>query len=361
MTVTVTTEPTYVLPGKTCEVTAACSVGNFVRMVLTSAPEASEYSRRVRAENRSELQLWTEESGQKHKFTFDVPGTYVFAAREYTKGGVYYGGGYSGDPLGAATETYVASTTVNVNVGQRMTAPITVGRDTGTLTLYVWGSTIRPTTIPTHGEVSPRIDGQTERMKTAAASGAVVATLTALDNVACATAAPSLATALNDLIAKWNAHIAKVTGSPATHTVADISNAIPASYSGASTPDALRETVTFIASRMRRHYTNDTGTGVGTALYHSAADWDNLPQFTGVGDTLSASLALASLWRSYEAHRVDSVHGSSDATNTLNALAPLYAVYSTVMGVLASDNPTAPTTDNAGATLLAHRAGLTRA
>lgn len=363
MTVTSVTEPTYVMPGRACEVTLSASVGNYVRLVLTSAPEASSWAKRLRDENLSEVQLWAIQSGQKHKFTFDVPGTYVCTAREYTRGGVSFGGDYLGDPDGDPTETAVGTTAITFAVGQRMTATMQIGRDSGTLVLWVWSTTVRPTTVPVHGEVSPRIDGDTPRMRIAAQDSSVLTALAAMGNVGCTTVAGGLHLPANDIIAKFNAHIQVTTsGSGVVHSDADTFNTIDLDYRGARNAVALTETVSRISGKMRAHYLNDSGTGTATAGFHAYADWDNLPMLTGAGDALSASLALASLWHSFEEHRADTgVHGRADGVNALTALAPLYAVYQKVIAVLQSDNPTAPATDNAGAVLLTNRAGLVKA
>jgi hypothetical protein len=362
MTVTASMAPAYPLPGKPVEVTCTCSVGNWVRVALTSGPEASTYQKQIYDNNLSELQLWVADAGEPHRFTFDVPGVYTCTAREYTKGGVGFGGDYAGDPAGYASETAIGSNTVTFTVGQRMSADIRYRAERGSLVLYVWNSTIRATTVPEHGERSPRFDGSTPLMKTAASTTPVTSALNALDGVACSVAAGSMGTALDNVMTKFNSHIT-ATGTGAIHANPDTSNSVAASYFGATTPDAMRDTVQRFGAVMRQHFTNDagTGSGVGSGSYHAVADWDNLPLLSGVSDVLSASLALASLWHSYEAHRVDTtVHGAADNTNTSSALPPLYAAYAAILGVLHSDNPTAPAVDNPGATLLVHRAGLAK-
>jgi hypothetical protein len=111
----------------------------------------------------------------------------------------------------------------------------------------------------------------------------------------------------------------------------------------------------------RKHFTNDNGTGAGTASFHTLGDWDNLPALNGAADTLTAGIALASIWHAYEQHRSDTgVHTTTDTANSLTSLPPLLEVWRSVISVLKSDNPTAPNTDNPGATLLIARAGLVK-
>lgn len=359
MAVSITTEPTYIIPGRAAEIIASCSVGNWVDVVLTSAPSGSKWQKRLDEDDAAEIQLWSIQSGKKHTFTFDVPGRYACTLREITKSGVNFKGGYAGDPDGYQTETVVGTTSYSFVVGQRLTGTIRLGNESGTLNLFVWDSTIRATTVPIHGEVTPRIDTTTEKMKVAAASTTVTTALSALDGVAASTAVSSLDTVANDIRSKFNAHIANAT----PHSAADSDNSISADYVGGSNATGLSETIREINAKMRYHFTNDAaGTGVGTGSYHTTGDWDNLPAVTGANDALTSGIALASLWHSYETHRADTgVHSSADVTNTLTALPKLLDVWRTVISVVTSDNPTAPTTDNPGAVTLVHRAGLVKA
>lgn len=357
MAVTLTTEPIYVLPGRKCQVTCATTIGNFVRVSLTAAPEASTWTKRLRDEDRSEIQLWAADEGEKHEFTFDVAGAYSLTLREYTKGGVTFGGDYAEDPSGYQSETAIGETTTTINVAQKMTAPLRFGAEQATLTLYVHNAGVIETTVPEHGERTPRLDSSSPRLATAVRSSAVEAALVALGGVAVTTAAPSLGTVADNFVTTWNAHCADTD----IHVAADTDNIINTDYAGATTADALRETVQHISSKVRAHYTNDAGTGVATGNYHSRGDWNHLPLISGVGDVLSASLALVSLWHSFEQHRQDTDIHADTGTNALNTLAPLYSVYQKVVDIMQTDTPTAPTVDNPGATLLVHRAGLTKA
>jgi hypothetical protein len=362
MTVSVATSPTLILPGRPVDVTCAATIGNWVRIVLTAAPEGSEWQKKIHDEDRTELPLWAADVGVAHRITFDVPGVYTCTAREYTKGGVGFGGDHLDDPDSYPSETAIGSNAVTFTVGQKMTAEVRLPpAESGTLSLYVWDSTIRATTVPIHGERTPRFDGATPKMKTAEGSTAMAAALTALDGSTCTAAAGALDVVGDDLMTQFNAHIA---GTGSVHLLTDSDNTIAAAYFGASTPEALRSTIQHFAMKMRCHFTDDAGggLGVGTAGYHGAGDWDDLPLLAGVSDVLSASLALASLWHSYESHRVNTtVHTAADSTNTSSALPPLYAVYQAAIAAVQSGNPTAPAVDNPGATLLVHRAGLKRA
>lgn len=359
MAVTISTEPTYILPGQEAQITATASVGNWVSVLLTSAPTASKYQKQLDEEDASEKQLWAAQSGKKHDFTFDVAGRYVCTLREITKAGVNFGGGYAGDPDGWQTETVVGETSYSFVVGQAMTGEIRVGSESGTLKLYVWDSTIRATTVPSHGEVTPRIDANTEKMKIAVSSTGVVSALSALDGVAATTAITSLDNSLDSIISNFNGHRTQA----GVHSANDTDNAIDTDYAGASNTGGVIETFTRTVSKLRYHFTNDAaGTGVGTGAYHSAGDWNNLPAVTGASDTLTAGIGIAALWHAYESHRVNAtIHSAADTTNSCADLPPLLDVWRNVIAVVTNESPTAPSTDNPGAVVLVHRAGLTKA
>lgn len=358
MSVTITTEPTYIIPGKPTQVIATASDGNWVDVVLTAAPKASALAKRLEDEERSELQLWSSQTGIKHEFTFDVAGRYVCTVREITKSGVTFHGGYSNDPDGLRTETIFGTESYSFVVGQKLTASLAIGRESGTLALYVWDSTIRATTVPIHGEKTPRVDATSEKMKIASESSTVTTALAALDGVAATTAVGSFATVGSDIIATFNSHITGTT----VHYAADTDNSIVSDFAGASNTVGLTETLTQMAAKFRAHMLNDAGTGygIGSAAYHSAGDWNDLPAVTGASDTLNTGVMLASLWHSYESHRVASPHKGNDSANTLDALPALLDVYRNVIAVVTSDSPTAPATDNPGAVTLVNRAGLVK-
>jgi hypothetical protein len=369
VSVTVTMLPAYPIPGRAFTATFAGSAGNYVRVFVTSAPTGSKWATKLRDEALAETQVLACDTGKPQSMTFDRAGSYVCTIREYTRGTAVNGGGYADDPAGYISETLEAETSYTFVVGQRMTGELVIGAERGTLVLYVWGSTIRPTTYALHGEVSPRIDASTDRMRTAVATAAVVSALTALENVAASSACSDLATVADNIVAKFNAHLTQAS----VHNSNDTDNGIGTGYVKAGSEEALKRTVGEIIKRLRQHMTNDSGSGPGSATtrYHDGGtatpypDWANVPIVTSAGKILDAGIALAACWHAYESHRVSSgasgAHDSTDSTNTLTALPALLGVYKAIVAVLASANPTAPATDNAGATLLVHRAGLVKA
>ena len=64
------------------------------------------------------------------------------------------------------------------------------------------------------------------------------------------------------------------------------------------------------------------------------------------------------MWRSYEAHRISSVHMTPDTANFLSPLPLLLNVHRLFLQELASLNPTTPITENSAKTILVHGAGF---
>ncbi|MBN2196773.1 MAG: hypothetical protein JW751_28465 [Polyangiaceae bacterium] len=110
--------------------------------------------------------------------------------------------------------------TIDLDVGQRMTAQLTINGHRGTLVLHVWDETIRGANALEHGENSPRLDGQSDGMKAAAATMNVGATLAAIVGCDATIAAGDLGAIADDMIDSFNAHIASTT----YHVVADTFN-----------------------------------------------------------------------------------------------------------------------------------------
>ncbi|MBN2192872.1 MAG: hypothetical protein JW751_08650, partial [Polyangiaceae bacterium] len=155
-------------------------------------------------------------------------------------------------------------------------------------------------------------------------------------------------------------------------------NAIGTAYKGASTDSALATTVSEIARLLARHVVNDgwSGPGIGVGSFdtsvpplpitlpvsfHLVTDSDNAPRVTGTGTRIGLAIALAQLWRAFEAHRVAAgVHTASDFANALTALPKLLAIYRSVIAELDTPTPTVPPGDSAGAVALVAAAGLTR-
>lgn len=359
MAVSLATTPAY--PTRKAAVAVSTSGGgNFARIWVTDAPTGSELKARLTESGSSRLKIADIDNGKTFDFQADRGGTYVLATQEYTKGAAAHGGAYSTDPDADASETKVgAEGSTSLTFGTKLTGAAGTGEHKATLTVWVWGTTIRATTASIHGETTPSLtEPTTNRARIACADSNVVSALSALSGVAAATALGTLSTVYENIRAKFNAHLTQAT----VHQSNDTDNDVTTHYSSPSDvglPQACQE----LAKRIRQHYTNDDGSGFGTAGYHKAtpvADLKNLPLAPPPSDVAGCVLFLADAWRSYEAHRVSTtVHNSADSTNTLTALGALLNLHRYFLAATASHTPTAPSTENAGAVTLSAGAGMT--
>jgi len=379
---TLSTLPTYPIANKTMRVTFALteSATNYLRVWVTKAPEGSELAEKIKTSTQSRFEVYEGDAGpdQPWEFTPDKGGKYTFIAQEYNTGDGF-GGGYEGDPRGRvevspgvySKEVKVGTeTTLTVNVGEKLTQPIGVSPDNGTLVLWVFNDTIRPTTLQLHDEISPRIDdASTPRAKAAVESTDVKAALAALANQAATAAMGTISTIVSQMVTELNDHNAL---GATTHNTADTANVIPKELGSAPTPQTLPDFVNDALPKMRRHRLNDhggdpgagTAPGTGTAAYHQLsgdgkADLVNMPLYPSVGSLGEAYGALADIWRAHEGHRVSLVvHGTADSTNALTALPLLLQVHLKYLQATASLSPTAPETWQSATNTLVSGAGF---
>jgi len=365
MSVTVAQQPTYQLPNKTFFLTFSASVGNHVRVMVTAAPDGSRYASEIEDRDTSELEIGQTSTGQVWTdFEPDVAGVYTLKAYEITVGASAYGGYFASDTEGYASETVLGSTTLTMYVGQRLEVTVGTPADHATLVVHVWNATVRPTTVELHGVDSPAlIEPSSARAETFVVDTGVVAALAAMENVAATTVAAAASTVLDKIVTEFEDHLTQAT----VHNAGDSDNT-PAttSLTGAKTEEQLVTATATIQRLIRQHFENDAGDGAGAggAAYHVIADRVNGPVAPPPNDYASSIMAIADMWRAYEAHRVSTTfHNVADTTNTLTALTTgsLLALCKEVSDVLSTPTPTAPSTDHAGATTLVHGAGFERA
>jgi hypothetical protein len=336
-----------------------------VRVYATAAPTGSETQAKLDATDDTRLRLWAGPVADTWTFRPGVGGVYVLSLEEYTVGETTHGGGYRDDPDRYQSETLLSTTASSITVADKVTAEIGVAPDVATLEFYVHGTTIRPTLVGTHGEVTPALTNPaTDRAKTAAASTTVVAALAALGGVAAATALGTPSSIIDDLIVQYEAHRASGT----FHAEADTLNTVSSSFRVPGSPAGVAKSANELRLQLTRHMTNDEdGAGIGTIDFHApgaAARADQAHALIVAGaneqEPLSQCMMLADLWRAYEAHRVDTTyHDSADNTNSATALPVLLQVYYRFLEAIQAASPTAPATANSGSVILAHSGGLT--
>jgi hypothetical protein len=371
---TLSTIPLYPTPGRKTNITFTLteSGSNYVRVWCTAAPPGSTLRTKLDGtqDPRNRVEVFESDGGSNHpwRFAFDKGGRYTFVAQEYTRGASSYGGGYQGATDGAPSETKVGSeATLTIDIGERYVLPVGTGADVADLVLWVWGDTIRATTIAVQGEKSPAIQSAspTPRMLAVIESSTVVSALTALAGVACSTAIGTISSLVSGYVTDWNAHLADATA----HEDADADNLLPVGFSVAGNAAELPKFVNEALRKMRQHFTNDavdgnTVSGRDSGDYHNVSgkknDLTNMPIVESVGDTQTAYIGLADLYRCYEEHRVSTtVHDSADSTNVLPVTTThkLFELHRIVLDILADTNPTAPATRSSGGMLLIQQVG----
>jgi len=359
MTVAMKTTPEFPPPDRATQLTLTASAGNHVRLFCTDAPAGSALRTKLDAiqgrltfdganyvASRRRVVVANVTSGIPFSFTPDVGGKFIFLGQEITRGASAAGGGYQDSPGSAPSETIVGETTLELYVGQRMTLPIGAGADTCTLVLWVWNDRIRATTVAVHGEVSPAlIDPTTSRMRAAIEAPAVLAALAELEGETAAAALGNLDTAFSNIVSKFNLHLVQA----GVHASNDVNNDVAAGAASLATND----TINVALACFRRHVRNDANDfvsplfGDGSANYHSGYFF--APVVTSPRTQAERLLAVADLWRAFEAHRVSAVHATPDTTNVLTALAPIPALAAAILTELASVAPTPAAWQSTGA------------
>lgn len=361
MAITITQTPAYPKAGTPVRCVVATTAGNWVRVWVVDAPPTSEWRARL-DEQGGRVELAAIGAGEAFSFADQAPGRYVLAAQAYTQAGRASGGGYAGSPAGHTTETKEGTEeALYLDYGTRLTTRVGVPPDTATLVVWVWGDTIRPTSMAQHGEVSPAIiNAATARAAVAAVASGTTAARAALHNATVEAAHGDPAARLEALVDDFGEHIASET----FHATSDADNVVSPGFSGGDGAEFLIRGVTELAVKLSRHIRNDSGGGTGTAAYHDPdddslpdTDWANVPTAVSAGDLPSALSLLASIESALRAHRVSDVHNELDEPAALDV---------TGLGLLRyrfteaarQDAPDAPDTVGPGAALLIHGEGF---
>lgn len=376
MSVTATTTPAYPVGGRDILVAFTVSgAGNYLKGFFTDAPIGSAVKTKLLSTGATRLPAFTVDVGKPWLFTGDLAdlgGVYTLQIEQYTKG-VAYGGGYQDSPASFATETLVASSSVGIAVGQKVTQKIGISSDTATLTLLVVGNTVRASTDKDHGFTSPLIDDtKSKKALTASLNPGVLAAVAALADQSTTTILGSLSAALDSLIQQYSLHALSLT----YHAAADTDNIIATAFQNASSPEGLKRSVAEFLRRLDQHMRNDNGggtpsapltPGTGSGAYHviaakNVADWQNALLATSSGDVLDTFVALADGWRAYRAHLSNTaVHLIADVAHVPTTLPPLLAAHELFLAELQKQSPTAPASVNSGVTALIHGAGFEEA
>lgn len=373
---TLATLPALAASNRTIQVifTFSDPAANFVRVWCVDAPDGSSLAKTLKDNASARLRVYEGAGGANDpwRVTLEEGGKYLLIAQEYKKGSGF-GGGFKGDPDGFVTETQLplsapTETALTLHIGQRLTQKLGVDADTARLAMWVFNDDeIRGTTFADHGEVTPVIEKvSSERAATAAAASvAAMAALTAPGGpvVSMTTALGDPTATLASLFVTYGVTHAQ---SPTFHANADNFNLPKLEQLIPPGPKEIAASATALLTLMRRHFTNDGGTGIGTANdmaiptpapapYHthgglSVADYANLPLYRSAGTPEDGYAATVDAWRAHDGHRQSlAVHAAFDA-NSAAPLSPIQLVHLAFLRSLASNTPTPGPTEQTGVT-----------
>lgn len=391
MTATVTTTPSYPVPGRQARIVINLSesLANYARVWCTRAPEGSELQLRIAklagassSSTSGRVLVYEGPAGANApwRHVFDKGGVYTLLVQEYTQGGGW-GGGYELDTRGAPMETERGSEgTVSLYVAQRLTVELGFGDDRATLVLYVHNDTIVQTLVQIHGEKTPIITDWTSP-KAATAAGAA---RNATNNLAGVTTANALAgnvvpgsigAVVDAAIESFASHAENTTGT--YHNTADQQDDLQTNYKGATSPGGLARAVNKLRRRLDLHMLNAKENAPsnpeyaipGSVAIHDGGgagpyfDLKNalLPIVADENDPASIYAAFGDFWRAYEAHRTASMHDTADNTNSLWTLEAIALVHKDFMTQIAALTPSAQLGQSSGAARLIGQGGFAEA
>lgn len=367
MAVTVSTTPTYPLPGAVRVRFAADGAGvNYVRAWVSSAPAGSKL-RKLLDDARGKsgaarVQVFEGGPANEWRFDFDLPGAYVVKVAEYV---------FAGRDVGidsSATETMIGSeSTLTIYIGHRLRSRFgAAGRGTVDLAYYVWNDTIRATTLIEHGAVTPAWESPSSLLVSATATN-LEGSVSSVVGTPLTTVVGTLTTLANTFRTKFDAH--RTQGG--VHASNDTVNALGAEWAmptsgtvGAAA--AFVQVVNKLRDAFLRHVTNDSGAGPGTGAVHAPSsvetiDWANVPIAPSAGTPETAVVLLADLVRCYEAHRASTTpHNSADATNTIGAVSAWITLHANLLGALAQMMPASTPSTHQAAVYFAVSSGFAR-
>lgn len=338
-----------------------------VRLSVTNAPDGSALAKALEGkagELARRQTLVTPEGNWKltepatHGLQLDRSGIYTFAAQELEV--TEFGGSYDGDPLGDQTPTVLASSTVTLEVAERLTMSLGAPGAGATLVVWMAGGVVVETNEIGHGEATPAIiSPQGQSGLRAAGAADVLTALDALVGYDVAHASTGLAAELEALSDALRTRLPAHFSSATFHSSADTDNdsAVENLPDAPATPDSWARFASVCAEALRSHMTNNAPGEYpwGVKRYHSTGgaalpDVDNqifLPPGSYSPAAMAGACAIfAGLHRTYELHRLDSsVHASQD-NDALPTLGALLSLHSEFLGAAADG--TAPATMSAG-------------
>lgn len=333
---------------------------NFVRYSITDAPDGSALKTKLDASGKAQSQVHDGDLATPYDLKPDKGGRYTFLVEEFTRGVSSNGGGYQGAPESAPSETKLAETTLTLEVGQKVETTLGFSPDTAKLVLYVWGDTVRATSIGVHKIETPAItSATTQKARNAAEYSTLQTAVAALAGEDAEDIIGSISTTFSAMRTAVDGHLNDGT----VHNNADTYNQLGSGYA-ASSPAAAGASIAELRRRLERHFSNTDATGAEQADVHDTPYYR--ARFAAPGASasrLSQIVALADMYRVYDLHRSAGapIHNSADSGNAPPSLPPLMSIHKLFIEQLETTSVSAPDSDNPGAALLAQDAGFTLA
>lgn len=345
MVLALTSSPDYPTPGTVVTLDVTGATGTSREFELTSRPSQSVLPL-ARLTNLAGDPIAT--------FTPDQPGEYGFKAYDYRDTG-FAPARWASDVTAQRGKRLLASATGIVYVGEFIELPIVTLLGHGaTLRLTVVNDTVRAATLVSMLTEVSRLASLTSAV-TDGLAGMVSRTVSALGN--------NLATGAANLMAKYEAHRANTSGSPAVHSAADDVNAMLRAASSAYASQAYAITQ---LNEVRDRLENHQRSGSSSGGWHRNDDTKNTFMVGPASDIASATVLLADAgYRVFSRHILQvsdpQVHGSEDTTNALVTIAPLTTFIVAFLDAIEIIDPSIPAGESEGAGDASHMYGFTRA
>lgn len=363
----ITISPTYPVAGSAVTLSMSATVGAEVVYELTALPPESALSTGLLLEDLparvtapTSPVAAAEGDYQTDTFTPDVPGEYMVVGYDIER---FLGfAAYPGDPGGVEYYKQLGTQYVTFHVGLAVQLPIVTARgDGGILSIQINDETVRAATI---------VETTNEKSRVAATITTVVNALAALVGIGVNSIGMSLQVAVNDLWAKYNAHILNV-GGVFHYAGGDTVNITETTDADAQAGALLllRELGKDVAAHLTR-------ASSATAIWHQDGsgntddDLKNLPVTAMPTTVAEATVFSADLReRCYERHRQHyngaappynppECHARVDDVNVLVAPSLLDAVIVAYLDALETITPTSPAGEPEGIIDAAHKYGF---
>ena len=358
---TLTTSPVYPVPGQKVQVTFSALNAATTHVVLTPllAPVDSELREQIDQHGARVEPVFNELATNRFDFEPDKGGVYTFTLREEQRS-LERSKRHEKDTQGSPNPTVVATSTVTISIGEELTLQVGTGEDVTTLRLFVWGDSIRATTLEQHGIATPVLDEpQSQAAENAAIDSSVVSALEALSGQTATTVLGSFNSDFEAVRDNCNTHFS----SAVYHTNSDALRSLGDAYTADSIV-AAEKSVNELWARLNDHMLNvtnlDDSVDPPFPATHQEPDGTTYLITQGASSTRASQyMALADILVALEVHKdVSDAHLTDDSSASV-AGSLLLQVFSAYVRALRASSPASPPEQNSARALLVHFGGFT--